>query len=319
MRVFFRIFLIIAFAFLTSFAQVEKSIISVKSWVDRATITIGDRVIYTLLIKADPDLRVDPISLGKNLGAFKIKDFKAFPPQKDKKGELIYKYEYNITIFDTGDYVIPPVEVTYTDLENKKKKIFSDRLFLTVKSVGAGQDEMSDIREIKPPLDIKTEYRIYYAVFFGLILVFVAFLLYLRTKSKALKIPETEKLKISPWEFAYKELEALKYSNLLKEGRIKDYFVMLSDIMKKYLCERFSFSALDKTTEEIKKELKKIKVKAKHTELIHSFFCFCDLVKFAKYKPPSKEIQKALEDAELIVDETIPEEKLLLKKEIVGV
>lgn len=317
MRAPFGIFLIIVFAFLTSFAQVEKSIISVKSWVDRATITIGDRIIYTLLIKADPDLKIEPISSGKNLGAFEVKDFKAFPPEKDKKGEIIYKYECNITIFNTGDYVIPKVEVAYTDSKGKKKKIFSDRLFITVKSVGAGQDEMSDIRDIKPPMDIKTGYRIYYAIFFGLLLFLGALLLYLRTKSKALKIPEIEKLKIPAWELAYKELEALKYSNLLKEERIKDYFIILSDIIKKYLQQRFSFSALDKTTVEIKRKLKEIKVKAKHTELIHSFFCFCDLVKFAKYKPPSKEIQKAFEDAKIIVDETLPKEKLFLKKEAV--
>jgi len=298
-----------------SFSLEDKSVLSIETWVDRATITVGDRTIYTMLIKAGPQLKVEPPSLGSYLGAFEIKDFNAFPPQKDKEGRSIYKYQYNLTIFDVGEYVIPPVEVTYTDSSGEKKILLSDRLFITVKSVSGEDVEMADIRGIKPPIGIKGGYGTYYVIFLILIAALAVLFFYLRARSRALKIPEIEMVRRPAGEVAYSELEGLKNSELLKEGRIKEYFIILSDIIKKYLQERFSFSALDKTTDEIQNKLKEMRIKTEQIDSIYSFFGFCDLVKFAKYIPPAHEIEKAFENAKLIVDQTLPEEELVLEEE----
>lgn len=299
------------------FAEEEKSLISVESKVDKATITIGDRIIYTLIIKSDPEIKLDPIPLGSNLGAFEIKDYKSFPPEKDKQGKVINRSEYNITTFTTGEYVIPPIEITYIDAKVEKKNISSERIFITVKSVGATQAEMEDIRGLKPPIDIKAGNKVFYIV--GILLMATAVLgwFYLRGKARALKIPEIpEELKKPAWEVALYELEELKESDLLEKKLIKQFYINLSDIIRKYIQRRFQIVALDRTTLEIKQELKGAKIDLKIIEQINSFLQDCDLVKFAKFIPKAERIDDQLKQAIEIVEQTKPKEVLSEDSEI---
>ncbi len=299
------------------FAEEEKSLISVESKVDRATITIGDRIIYTLIIKSDPEIKLAPIPLGSNLGAFEIKDYKSFSPEKDKEGKVINRSEYNITTFTTGEYVIPPIEITYTDPEAEKKSISSERIFITVKSVGATQAEMEDIRGLKPPIDIKSVNKVFYLAVLLLIAVGIVTWFYLRSKAKALKIPEIpEELKKPAWEVALSELNELKESDLLKKKLLKQFYINLSEIIRKYIQRRFQILALDRTTLEIKQELKGAKIDLKIIELINSFLQDCDLVKFAKFIPKAERIDDHLNQATEIVEQTKPKEVLSEGSEI---
>lgn len=283
--------------------------ISVESKVNNATITIGDRIIYTLTIKSDPQIKLDPIPLGSNLGAFEIKDYKSLPPEKDKEGRVINISEYNITTFTTGEYVIPPIEITYTDPDGNKKSISSERIFITVKSVGATQSEMEDIRGLKPPIDIKGVNRIFYIL--GLLIIAVGFFvwLYLRSRARALKIPEIpEELRRPPWEVAISELQALRDSDLLKKKFIKQYYINLSEIIRKYIQRRFQIVALDRTTQEIKQELKGIRIDLSIIELINDFLRDCDLVKFAKFIPKAERIDENWQQGIDIIESTRPRE-----------
>jgi hypothetical protein len=298
-------------------AAEEKSLISVESEVDKATITIGDRIIYTLIIKSDPEIKLDPIPMGSNLGAFEIKDYKSFPPEKDKQGKVINRSEYNITTFTTGEYVIPPIEITYTDAKGEKKSISSERIFITVKSVGSSQAEMEDIRGLKPPIDIKAGNKILYIVLIIIIAAGVSTWFYIRSKAKALKIPQLpEELKKPAWEVALYELEKLKQSDLLKKKLIKQFYINLSEIIRKYIQRRFQIVALDRTTPEIKQELKEIKIDSRINEQINNFLQDCDLVKFAKFIPKAEKTDDHLKQATEIVELTKPKEVLTEDTEI---
>jgi hypothetical protein len=303
--------------FSLTIAEEEKSLISVESKVDQATITIGDRIIYTLIIKSDPEIKLDPIPLGSNLGAFEVKDYKSYPEKKDKDGKIINRSEYNITTFTTGEYVIPPIEITYTDAKKEKKKISSERIFITIKSVGATQAEMEDIKGLKPPIDIKGVKKVFYLIVLLLIAAGIVAWFYLRSKARALKIPEIpEELKKPAWEVALSELEQLKESDLLEKKLIKQFYIILSEIIRKYIQRRFQIVALDRTTTEIKQELKGVKIDSKIIEQINSFLQDCDLAKFAKFIPKEERIDDNLKQAIEIVELTKPKEILTEVSEI---
>jgi hypothetical protein len=313
----FVLFLSIATAFSFAFPAEEKSLISVESKVDKATITIGDRIIYTLTVKADPKIKLDPIPLGSNLGAFEIKDYKSYPPEKDREGKIINRSDYNITTFTTGEYVVPPIEITYTDTQGEKKSISSERIFITVKSVGATEAEMVDIRGLKPPIDIKGRSKIFYLVV--LLIIGAGFFawFYLRSRAKALKIPEIpEELRERAWEVTVSELQKLRESDLLEKKLVKLYYINLSEIIRKYIQRRFQIVALDRTTQEIKQELKGIKLDLGTIEQIHRFLLDCDLVKFAKFIPSVEKIDENLKHGFDIVESTKPKEILAESSEL---
>ena len=57
-------------------------------------------------------------------------------------------------------------------------------------------------------------------------------------------------------EKAFSLLDKLTRENLLKQGLYKEYYSRLSDILREYLEERFEYSAMDRTTQEISRALK---------------------------------------------------------------
>ncbi|HEX7401808.1 MAG TPA: BatD family protein [candidate division Zixibacteria bacterium] len=295
---------------LTAFSQAkEESLISVESQVDRATITIGDRILYTLKITTDPKVKLEPLRLGSNLGSFEVKDYKIYDPVKTKDGRMVNKSEYVITTFTTGDYVIPDLAINYTDPSGEKKQTHSEPLFILVKSVGATESDKEDIRDLKPSIDVKGSYLGYLLLIPALALLGTGGFLYYRHKAKGLAFPRLpDELQKPAWEVALFELDSLKSSDLLKKKQVKRYFIFLSDIVRKYVERRFEIPALDRTTEEIRGEIKKAKLDQKASGLINELLSFCDLVKFAKYIPSVEEIEKSTNDAYDIVNLTKVEE-----------
>ena len=292
----------------------EKSLISVESYVDRATITIGDRILYTLMVTTDPEIKLEPLALGSNLGAFEVKDYKISDPEKTKDGKVINKSEYMITTFTTGEYVIPPVTVNYTDPQGEKKQIKSEPLFILVKSVGASESDKEDIRGLKPPIQIRGGYWAYLLILPILVLLGAGGFLYYRQRAKGLALPGVpDELKRPAWKVAILELDSLRNSGLLEKKQIKRYFTILSDIIRKYIERRYVISALDRTTEEIRGEIKRAKLEQGIAELIYGLLFFSDLAKFAKYVPSTEEIEKSLNHAYDIVNMTKQEQ---VKEEI---
>ena len=287
----------------------EQSLISVESHVDRATITIGDRILYTLTVETDSAVKLEPLALGSNLGAFEVKDYKIHDPQKTKNGRIISRSEYVITTFTTGEYVIPPITIDYTDPNGDKKQIQSEPLFILVKSVGATESDKEDIRGLKPPIQIEGEYWGYFLILPILLLLAAFGFLYYRQRAKAVALPKIpEELKKPAWEVARLELENLRASELLKRKEIKKYYTVLSDIIRKYLERRYQITALDRTTQEVKTELKRAKAGGEAMDLVYGFLYSCDLVKFAKYIPSEEEIEEDWNEAFTIVNVTKQEE-----------
>ncbi len=291
--------------FFTGFALIsqaaEESSISVESHVDRATITIGDRILYTLIVRADSGVKLEPLALGSNLGAFEVKDYKIYDPEKTKDGKAINKSEYVITTFTTGEYVIPSITINYTDPGGEKKQIQSEPLFILVKSVGATEADKEDVRALKPPVEIRGRYWAYLLILPLLALLGAFGFLYYRQRTKAIALPKIpEELR----ELALSELENLKGAELLERKAIKKYYTALCDIIKRYLERRYQIEALDRTTQEVKTELKRVKAGDEVTDLAYRFLGSCDLVKFAKYVPSREEIEKDWNQAFTLVNVT---------------
>jgi hypothetical protein len=293
-----------------------KSLISVESYVDRATITIGDRILYTLKIVTAPGVQLEPPSLGSNLGAFEVKDYKFHDPVKTKDGKVINQSEYLITTFTTGEYVIPPITIRYTDPQGEKKEIKSEPLFILVKSVGASEGDQEDIRGLKSPIDVPGGFLSYLLILPVLALLGAGGFLYYRRRSRGLAMPEIpEELKRPAWEVALFELDQLRESDLLARKQVKKYFILLSDIVRRYTERRYEIPALDRTTEEIRTEIKPLRLEQRITDSLYGLLSFCDLVKFAKYVPSAEEMEKSLSEAHDFVNITKQEE---VKEEVLA-
>lgn len=158
------------------------------------------------------------------------------------------------------------------------------------------------LRDIKGPLSLSTRLNI--PLLLG-ILVFLAVLVLLfmflsRRKKALVTIP-----KRPAHEIAYEQLEKLKGKDLIRQGRIKEYYSEVSDIIRHYLGNRFLLKAPEMTTEEFLFYVRDYsRLISAHKTLLRGFLLACDLVKFAKYVPPLEEMDEISVSAKKLVDET---------------
>jgi len=169
----------------------------------------------------------------------------------------------------------------------------------------------SDIRDIKPPIFFTTNLAILLILAIILLAIFLllaGFFAYKRLKEKRRMKGLTPKL---PHERAYEALDALKAKNLIKEGKVKEFYFELSNIIRRYIEDRFSVRAPEMTTEEFLSFLRNLDLfSGVHKNLLKEFLNLCDIVKFAKYGPTEKEIESNLSSAFRLVDETKDEPEL---------
>ena len=131
--------------------------ITVNSTVDQDRILIGDVITYSVIVERDADVDVLMPALAQNLGMFEIRDYEVLEPQKiDDK--IVEQTNYLISTFDTGDYVIPELEINYrVQGDSTWQVIKTQAIDVYVESLNP--DEAGDIRDIKPPLTPPRDYR----------------------------------------------------------------------------------------------------------------------------------------------------------------
>ncbi len=277
-------------------AQENRPLIEVNSVVDTSHITIGDRITYTLSIDHIDTMRVEKPGEGVHLGQFEIKDYKIYDPVR-QEGRILEKFEYVISVFDTGTFIIPPFPVAYfpTDSLGDYKLIEASAITIYVESVI--QDEERQLRDVKPPIDIPYDYFLLFSVISSIILigalVYLGYRLYLKRKETGyfIKAPEPPR---PAHEVALESLEELLKKDLLSDGLIKEFYSDISEIIRRYIEGRYFIPALEETSREILIELNGQDISEEMLLKAKESLELSDLVKFAKYMPSDDENQNVV-------------------------
>lgn len=109
-----------------------------------------------------------------------------------------------------------------------------------------------------------------------------------------------------PWEVAFESLHDVRHAGLTREGRFAEHFDRVSDIVRRYLGDRYGFDGLECTTREMLGELRATTPRIVVLDEIERFLRQADLVKFARLTPNEAECTTALGEAEQIVERTVP-------------
>ncbi len=243
---------------------------------------IGDVFDFTIDIEYSDFILLTNFVPKPNFVNFEIKDAKVFEPSKKFfSNKVVKRYNFKLATFTKGVYKIPGFSVDY-ELDHQKFSLTSKEIVISVFGVITQKDAKNlDIKDIKKNFSfIDTKIIIFLCVLF-LSLVAAAFYFLIRRKRKL----EEEKLKLPAHTIAFQKLEKLKNSNLLANNEIKTFYILLTEIFKEYLEDRFNIEIMEKTTYEISFELKKNYFDPSLIVELRNFFEECDLVKFAKYIP----------------------------------
>ena len=117
-------------------------------------------------------------------------------------------------------------------------------------------------------------------------------------------------VKYKPHELALMELEKLRVKKLWQAGKMKDYHTELTDILRKYIEDRFHLMAMESTSSEILDDLeKKTGISKECREMLSRILILADLVKFAKYIPLPEDHEQSMEYSVDFINKTfsVPE------------
>jgi len=280
--------------------------VTVASRVDKSRIKIGDLIRYTVTVTHPKAVDARTPGTGANLGGFEIRNY-SVPEPKEKKGVVVSEYEYTISTFFPGEFVIPPLPVAYkVPGDTAVHVIATPSIKIVVESMKPS--EAGDIKDIKPPVEIPLNWwLLLMKAGIGLLVVGLAvggFLLYRRWKSGKGILPVRGEPPKPPHEIALEALDRLKASDLLEKGEIKLFYIELSEIIRRYIGGRYFVVAMEMTTTEVLDGLSSANLHEGDFELFKAFFHRCDWVKFAKYIPKTEETTETLQSAYDIVHRT---------------
>lgn len=112
-----------------------------------------------------------------------------------------------------------------------------------------------------------------------------------------------------PHERALQAIQDLRAKRLIEQGEVEAFFIELSAIVRHYIEERFGMHAPEQTTEEfIRTATSSRLLSLDHQMLVTAFLEQCDLVKFARHRPGTPEMEAAIAAAERLVRETVPQQ-----------
>lgn len=290
------------FAFLL---HAQQSPVTVESRIDKSAITIGDTVRYTVRLTYAENIKVNWPALGANLGAFEIRDYHKPEPRR-VKDRMVEEISYTISTFDTGRFDIPSLALDYQiPPDTLRRQLQTEKLEIYVASMRPSQD--GDIRDIKTPWELPRDWKFIALVGGGvaviLLLAGLGYYFWRKRQGKTLLPTKAEPARPAH-EIALEALRQLRESDLLAIGKIKAYYVELSEIIRRYIEGRYFVPALEQTTGELLDNLKTVTLEANPRAILHDLLERSDLVKFAKYEPTPNDHDHAWQLAESFVEAT---------------
>ncbi|MFD1552377.1 hypothetical protein DNU06_10905 [Putridiphycobacter roseus] len=269
------------------------------------TIRIGDQLrmdlSFTLNEKADTGKIIWPEF--DNFLTDNIEITKKGALQKGKQDSTsqltAYLQQFILTGFDIGTYPIPSIEIKYDD-----STFLTNPAQLSIVTVAV--DTSKGIYDNKPIFEV--DYTLtqqmndwfkdnWYWIIIGLLMVVLVILIF-KFKNRPKEIEEVPVPKIPAHITALSVLKSLEKNQAWLGEDKKLYYSEVTDVLRKYLEERFDILALEKTTVEVIKDLKYTDILSKDKFFLQEILRQADLVKFAKFKP-------ADEDGAIVLNKSI--------------
>ena len=214
---------------------------------------------------------------------------------------------YTLTSFDDTLYYLPPFVVNIDGKPYESKSLALKVLTIEVDTLHADQFFGPKSVQDNPFLWSDWSTPFWLSVLMLLLMV-VGYYLYLRLRDNKPIISTIRIVKrLLPHQKAIKEIEALRteHRSISEDNQEnqKAYYTKLTDALRRYIEERYGFSAMEMTSSEIIDRLMK-SPDARSLDELRRLFSTADLVKFAKYSALINENDANLMSALEFINET---------------
>ena len=217
--------------------------------------------------------------------------------------------KYILTGFDSGAFYIPQQQVFV-----RNQAYFTDSLLINVATVEIDTTKIKKypIKSIKSEPYVFDDFKMYIYLLLAALAIIGFWIYYFVIRKR--KVQEEKPLykMLPPFEEAIYKLNELDSKLLLQNNHVKEYYSELTEIVRNYIEREMQVPALEKTTDEIIEMLRDfqnantINTSKETIKKLKELLQEADLVKFAKSKPMSIEIEEDRKDAQEIISNLKP-------------
>jgi hypothetical protein len=279
--------------------------IRVSSKIDSSEAFIGSWINYSLIVKHKNNISIQLPNVLDSFKHFEIIDIPLSDTIKENDW-ITLTYNLVISAYDSGNYRIAPIPVAY----QKQGDTLYSFAYSDSHNIRYNLAEVDTSQNWKPLKDIE-KIPIIFKEIMPFLLAFIIILAtgiliyyWLRKRKKKGFFEEKPKIAIAPHILAIKKLRKLEDQKLWQKGAIKEYHIRISEIIREYIEGRFEIGALEYTTLEIMKELRKHSEDHELLDTLEKSLQLSDFVKFAKAEPFPDENDQCLKTAYTFVNKT---------------
>ncbi len=286
------------------------TVLEVRASISPALATVGDRLVLTLTVVRGFDGALAFPRVTGEIEPFEVLDV-IIHETDERGGDVRERRQYVLTAFETGDLSVPSLAFHYVSPEGDTAVVHTDALVVTIESVVPPEER--DLgptpRDIKPPLELKR--RIWPAIVIAVLVALVlAGLLYLRRwlRSRRREGPESEVAREVRREAAHvaalSRLGELDRSGLVEQGELPRFYLILTDVLRRYILDRFSVDAVDMTTKELGSAMHGADLDLGDEAWTLDLLSYADLSKFARHMPTGERAHDDLVAVRAFVERT---------------
>ncbi len=287
-----RILIVLLFSTLLSFAQ---SSVQVK--IEPMEMLIGEQAMVTLTVQAKEEAKIEwPALQSRQMLVPGVEVL-------NTKQLSVNTFLVTLTSFDGNLYHLPPFKVKVNG-----KDLKSADLALKVVEMEVDTTQVNKFFGPKDVQDNPFQWSDWSMTFWlsvlMVVLIALGYYLYLRLRDNKPVIAHIKIIKrLLPHQKAMKEIEQIKADKMITSENPKEYYTKLTDTLRKYIEERYGFSAMEMTSSEIIDRLTSTGDQQSLDEL-RQLFITADLVKFAKYSTMINENDANLVNAIDFINQT---------------
>ena len=271
---------------------------SAVATLDKANIPIGEQTVLHISVHVPSNISVAFPKLADSIGKIKIVGAAKTDSLTDTKNasSKIITQSFTLTAFDPGTYIIPPFE-----FHTNTGYFRTNAITLKVNAVLV--DTTKAFYDIKQPFlvnytfwDWLRDHWIWVLLSALLLIVLAMAAFYLNSRLKhplIIKAPPV----LTAAQLAFKKLNELRDKKLWQQGKVKAYYIELTDIIRDYLESIYKIQAHEQTSDEIFVSLHQHQLPEGAIDILKKILPLADLVKFAKLEPTSTVNEQCLVDA----------------------
>lgn len=226
-----------------------------------------------------------------------------------RKEFVNYSQTIFITSFDTGFHYVPPFTILYSySGDTSRHELLSEGVYLKVRTVEV--DTTQAIRDIRGPIQAPISFAelapyLGGIALLGIIISLVWYYFWRKRMNKPL-FPVLSRQQGPPWQIALQNLDLLEDKKLWQNGKIKEYYSELTDILRHYLHQQHNIDAMEMITSEILAAYDSSGIQPDSRLLLANVLVQADYVKFAKAIPLRNENEQSLAFARQLIENTKP-------------